>query len=554
MRPANTPAENTPLAAWLKSQTDFFSKNLRLIVALAAQRFIVQLIGLYLLAFILAGLLIDDRRPTAVQFVFLSAVFAAQLLLQWQEAEEKLTLSKTVLQHFQEGLMQALQHKSLATVRDHSIAAWQSFFIKRLPALQAYYSEYLPQQRLAALVPLAVLAVALTLNWPVAILLALVAPLIPLFMYLVGKGAAAAHREHFRLLERLGGVFLDRLQARQLLHVHRAVARQKAIFMEAADVVKNRTLAVLRLAFLSASVLDFFATVGVALVAVYVGFSLLGEIHIGKVSARLTFQSGLFVLFLAPLFFAELKTLGRLYHLRAEAVGAAEAIHRVLIADAPACRAEELQLRDLQVLSEQGEILLRAAELTLSHGDKILLQGPSGAGKTALLEALAGMRRMSAREGEHALDTNQLAWLNQDPVVLCGSVRHNLCLGKPFSDARLRQVLSQVELEPWVRQLPRGLDTRLGDYPPLSGGQKQRLAIARLLLFDKAIVFLDEPTAHLGTDQARRISAMLRRVLSDKTLIWVEHDLVCDDFFQQRWLLDADTGQLQLVGVNKLCA
>lgn len=541
--------------AWLKTHIRTFSAAIHFVVGLAAAKFILQMVSLYLLSDSVAQYLIENRRPDTIIFYWFAGVLLAQILLLAWHDKKKLKLAGEVAQFFQTRLTQQLQAGSLAIIRDHSIASWQSFYIHRIPALQSYYSEYITQQRLATLVPVCVLLVVFPISWLVGLILLIAAPLIPLFMWLTGKGAAAAQQRHFMAMERLGSIFLDRLQARRLLHVHHAVSRQQQYFETAAQALKQKTLDVLRVAFLSSSVLDFFATVGMALVAVFVGFSLLGIITFGSWPSGLSFQEGLFALLLSPLFFSELKNLGRCYHLRAEALGAADVIETVL--NRACCSSipcdQSLTLHELTITTAQKKPLLFARQLTLNPGDHVLLQGDSGAGKTTLLEVLLGMRPAEARELQ-TLAREQVAWLSQQPVILASSVRENLALGTDMRASDIHQRLDHVGLSEWVSQLPQGLDTPLGDHPPMSGGQQQRLAIARLLLFDNPVVFLDEPTAHLGEDQATAIIALLQQHLHHKTVIWVSHELSCESFFNKRWSINGDGQLTQIEEDDRLCA
>lgn len=540
---------------WLNTHIRTFSAAIHFVVALAAAKFILQMASLYLLSDIVAQYLIESRRPDAVTFYGLAGVLLAQMLLLAYHDKKKLTLAGEVANYFQQHLTQQLQRGSLAVIRDYSIARWQSFYIHRLPALQSYYSEYITQQRLATLMPVCVLLVVFPISWLAALILLVAAPLIPLFMWITGKGAAAAQQRHFIALERLGSIFLDRLQARRLLHVHHAVDRQQQYFHTAAEALKQKTLDVLRVAFLSSSVLDFFATVGMALIAVFVGFSLLGIITVGSWQSGLSFQEGLFALLLSPLFFSELKNLGRCYHLRAEALGAADAIEAVLNrpCGATATCSPPLILHELTLSTAQKTPLLFARQLTLNLGDHVLLQGDSGSGKTTLLEVLLGMRSASAR-ALCTLEREQVTWLSQQAVILAGSVRENLMMGMPMAERCLYERLDQVGLREWVSQLPQGLDTPLGDHPPMSGGQQQRLAIARVLLFDNPVVFLDEPTAHLGEAQADAIIALLQQHLHHKTVIWVSHELSGGSFFNKRWCIDAEGELTEIEEGDRLCA
>ena len=234
---------------------------------------------------------------------------------------------------------------------------------------------------------------------------------------------------------------------------------------------------VVGVAFLSSSVLDFFATLSVALVAVFIGFSLLGELNLGP---EISLQQGLWVLLSVPLILSEMKKLGQVYHQKAEAEAASECLFPLFTTlndNAPAQEREvtkgEMKNKPFVGFDAQDfrvSNLLKAEHLKVALGEHIRLNGVSGSGKTVLLEALAGQRKAS-----QSFDGSYV-WVSQTPVVLPGSVRDNLLLDAHYSDSALCEVLNSVELADWLSSLPNGLDTLMTEYPSLSGGEAQRLA------------------------------------------------------------------------------
>ena len=526
------------LAAWLRAEGKRFRRSVSSVVGLSMVATIAQVSALFLLATLAQQWVIDAQQPSPKLLLGLGSALVLQLLFQRLREGLRSRLGDGVQAHYQRALRQRLDERSLALIRDYSAASWQSFFTRRVSALQLYFCDYVPQILLAVLVPLLVLLIVLPFSWLVALTLLVTAPLVPLFMWLVGMGAAVAHREHFVAIERLASLFLDRLRARQLLQVFNRVGAERAFFNDASADLKQRTMKVVSLAFLSSSVLDFFTTLSIALVAVFVGFSLLGEINFGHWSAGLSLRDGLFMLLLAPLFFSELRLLGRHYHSKAEALGAADALQSILDLPPLAVTAHRLPLTlpSFKVLaSDAGRAILDVPALTLSEGERILLSGASGSGKTSLLEALLGQRPVSSEGSMYCLERGDVAWLDQSPPVLPGSVRENLTLGQPRDDTRLLAALDDVGLGEWLAQQPLGLDTLMGDYPPLSGGQRQRLAIARLVLQQARVAFLDEPTAHLAPEQREAITALLQRQLADRTVIWIAHGQEMSEFFTGQW-------------------
>ncbi|MED5234877.1 MAG: ATP-binding cassette domain-containing protein, partial [Pseudomonadota bacterium] len=330
--------------------------------------------------------------------------------------------------------------------------------------------------------------------------------------------------------------------------------------------------------FLSNSVLDFFATLAVALTAVFIGFSLLGELSIGP---EITLQQGLWILLTVPLLLSEMKKLGQVYHQKAQAEAA-----KTELAPLFSCFAQNLDCSAVNAvntatshyhLSEPGvlltannlkvydinagqthsqsscattdvdepSVLLHAESLEVSKGDKILISGRSGSGKTLLLEALGGQRSSTHTFSE------PVVWITQHPVITSGTVRENLCLNDTYTDDALMKALEAVELDLWLSLLPLGLDTEMTDYPLLSGGEAQRLSLARALLRKDNIWLLDEPTAHLPDAQHTRLAQLIERLGKDKTLIWASHKALPANWFNRFWTVSRSTPEQDAISNSK---
>lgn len=438
------------------------------------------------------------------------------------------SLNTTIESNLLTKLNDRLNTEQHLLAKSQSVFSWQKIYLEHIPALALYISQYVTQKYLAVLLPLLVLIVLTPVNWFVTLVLILTLPLVPTFMILVGHKAANLHRKHFVSLERLGGLFIDRLKALTLLSTFNQHDKQQDLLHQSSQVVNRQTMKVVSVAFLSNTVLDFFSTVAMALVAVYIGFTLLGEINLGP---ELNFQLGLFLLLVAPLLFSELKTLGRLYHQKAKAEAAFDVLMPVLNKQNVATAKEDFtgfQWLNFQI--HQPE--LHAKQLILNTNDKVLLTGQSGSGKSTLLSALMGLKNSS-----HLCNVNSVL-VGQKPVIMPGSVRDNLQLDKSLTEQQLWDVLAKVELTETIKRLPNGLNTKLGEHPPLSGGEAQRLCLARALLQDVELVLLDEPTAHLTETQHRELTQLICELCSNKTVIWASHKPLSTDWFNKQWQIE----------------
>lgn len=428
--------------------------------------------------------------------------------------------------------------------------ALSATLLEQVEAVDGYFARYRPQQWLAVVVPLVLLAAVLPFSWAAAGILLLTAPLIPLFMILVGWGAKARQTRQMLALQRMSGYFLDCLRGLPTLRLLDAQQRQADAVARIGEDFRVRTMSVLRLAFLSGTVLEFFASVAIALTAVYLGFSLLGHLNFGFYGARPDLELTFFILLLAPEFYQPLRDLGTHYHARAEALAAAGALRAVLLAPAKTGRPDaisvsdsavvdgappSLQLRAIGFQYREGEPVLSSCDLSVQAGEAVAIVGPSGGGKTTLLRLLLGQLHPSegvVRVNGQALDGMDLAqwregigWMSQHPQLLAASLADNLRVARADADdAALRHALQFAGLDAWFASLPQGLQTPLGEGGrPLSGGQLRRLALARVWLRPARLLLLDEPTASLDADTEAFVVQAIARLRQGRTMVLLSH-------------------------------
>lgn len=540
---------------WLRQISHHYRKQLSFLLLLRLMVFASQVVCFWSFAQIMEQFIIAKtsiRNDELLTFTFSATIW---LILRHIIVEKQLSLENDVEQELQHQINTELHTQQTALVKQHSSYFWQQIFLNHIPAVAEFISQYQLQKMLSGLMPILVIVAIWPANYFVAIITLLTLPVIPIFMILVGKGAANLQRQHFTALERLGGLFVDRLKAITLISVFAKQRQQVAQLAQASSIVNDRTMKVVGVAFLSTSVLDFFATIAIALVAVFIGFSLLGELSIGP---EITLDIGLYLLLLTPLLFSELKTLGRLYHQKAKAESAADNIVTAL--SLQTALSESKTLSESKALSTKKSVphidktqtanqeafqaidwlnysvshpAIHAKRLSIHRGDKICLHGSSGAGKTVLLEALMNMRQAS-----HVLSVDAIM-LSQQAVVLPGTIRENLTLDSTYTtaDDELIDMLQRVELSDWVSQQQHGLQTILGEHPPMSGGEAQRLCLARALLQHPEIIIFDEPTAHLTEQQHQSLVELICQLSADKTVIWASHKPLPETWFTHHWHL-----------------
>ncbi|OOO19992.1 thiol reductant ABC exporter subunit CydD [Rhizobium sophoriradicis] len=409
-----------------------------------------------------------------------------------------------------------------------------------------YLARFQPARVKASLVPLVILAVILPVSWIAALVLLFAAPLIPIFMALIGWRAQAASGKQLIATGGLNSFLLDRLRGLATIRALKAVDATALRLRREAESLRARTMAVLKIAFLSSAVLELFAALGVAMIAVYVGFSLLGEIRFGTWAGRLDLIEGLFILLLAPAFFEPLRELSAVWHDRAAGEAALKAMDALAAGglsirgsaeaataqgtEAPHIRFENVDFR----YAADEPLVLCGFDLDIAAGEHLALLGASGSGKSTLLSLMAGLApctggRIVIGGVELADDTAALlrggmAWIGQKPHFFAGTITGNITLGRsdiPRGDvtgaldaARLEKVAAAYGGRP------------LGEGGiGLSGGEALRLAIARAAYNPHLrIILADEPTAHLDAATAAEITESLLSLSRGRTLIVATHD------------------------------
>ncbi|GIF70505.1 thiol reductant ABC exporter subunit CydD [Asanoa siamensis] len=400
-----------------------------------------------------------------------------------------------------------------------------------LDGLDAYFTGYLPQLVLGVTIPIAVLARLVFADWTSAVIVAVTIPLIPIFGALVGWQAQVATERQWRRLSRLGGHFLDMLRGLPTLRAFGRAQAQVDVVRRMADAHRAATMRTLRIAFLSALVLELVATISVALVAVPVGLRLL--------SGGMTLQVALLVLLLTPEAYLPLRAAGSKFHASLEGLTALDEALSALPDETPVPAGGAVPRRGPIVLSGvtvayDRTTALRDVSLTIRPGERVAIIGPSGAGKSTLLALLLGFVRPTA--GQVLVDgvdlagadltawRRQVAWVPQRAHLFAGTVADNVRLGAP-DDADVEKAAAAAALDEVVDGLPDGWETRLGERGyGLSSGQRQRIALARAFLRDDAaLVLLDEPTARLDAASEAAVVEATVNLLAGRTGVFVAH-------------------------------
>jgi ATP-binding cassette subfamily C protein CydD len=453
--------------------------------------------------------------------------------------------ARTVQHHLRERLLAALFVPSRVADASFAPRAGQhaQAVVEHVDRIGPYVARYLPRTWLAVLAPAAFLAVIFPLNWVAGLILLCATPVIPVYMALVGMDAEARSKRQLDTVRVLSGYFLDRLKGLSTLKSLGAAEREVTRIGAASDSLGRRSMEVLSVALLSSAVLEFFSTFAIAIVAMYIGFGLLGYVHLGFDPApeRPSLQVALFVLLLAPAYFQPLRAFAASYHDRADALAAAEHLLPLLRPDLLLLRAEVppsaeapadrhfrgISLQDVDVqFAGQESPALRHVTLTIRPGEMVALTGPSGAGKSTLLAVLGGLLRATAGliSDERTL-LAESSWLGQRPYLFTGSIADNIRLARPdAAPAMVQYAAGMAGVLEFADTLPDRLDSSTGERGRLlSGGQAQRVAVARAILKDAPLLLLDEPTAYLDPVTEGELIGAVASLAPRKTIVIATH-------------------------------
>ena len=507
------------------------------LIVLAARLLTAVVDGVFL-----GGLALADVRSLLVALAVIAAVRG---LLLWAGELTSSRVATRVKSDLRERLTAHVLALGPAFTRGERTGELVNTAVEGIEALDAYFSQYLPQLALAVLIPVTFLLVVFPIDFLSGLVLLLTAPLIPVFMILIGSLADSLTRRQWTALSRMSAHFLDVLQGLTTLKLFNRSREQIAVIAEISDRYRDTTLEVLRVAFLSALVLEMVGTLSTAVIAVEIGLRLL--------YGRLAFEQAFFILVLTPEFYLPLRLLGTRFHAGIAGVTAARRVFEMLempMGDTVTRRHGEtanslpasprhrvtVSFADVHYAYDRGaRPALNGISFEIRPGEKVALVGPSGAGKSTIAQLLLGFIQptsgtiTSADERDRAcsFELPAIAWVPQLPYLFNTSVAANIRLGRPDAEAdELVRAAQLAGADDFIRALPQGYETVIGERGTrLSGGQAQRIALARAFLLDATLVILDEATANLDPESEAQIQASLARLLAGRSALIIAHRL-----------------------------
>lgn len=502
-----------------------------------------------MIAWAVQRVFVENAAPASVTvpLAWLSLIGLLRAGLGWCGRRWADDAVETIRLRLRESVVRRLFAQGPLKLRQQRSGALTELMGTHVDALEGYFGGFVLARIEVVAVPLFVLVAVFFVDRIVGTVLLLTMPLIPLFMMLVGWGAEAASRRQLQALTRMSGHFADRLRGLGLIRLYGRAEAELAGISLAADNLRERSLKVLRIAFLSSAVMEFFASLSVAMVAMYLGLTYLGMLNFR--GPPLTLGIGVFCLLLAPEFYAPLRRLAAHYHDRASALAALGELETTLettfdddakdaasLATSPGSAYVEAagsQPRTWPAISVRHAALrplgaahdvLEDVSFELPAGGRLAIVGPSGCGKSTLLEALAGW--LPAQSGQVIVPAaTRTGYAPQRPFLFHGSIADNLRMARPnATDAQLYAAAEAAQVTAFAARLPQGLDTVIGERGfGLSGGEARRIALARVFLREPTLLLLDEPTAFLDPHTEAALLRSIAAFSQGRTLVIATH-------------------------------
>jgi ATP-binding cassette, subfamily C, bacterial CydD len=523
-----------------------------------------QFVGTVLFSFIAASLLLlqaaglssvisqvylekATARAVTPLIIGIAIVILLRGLCVWGSEITSNALAVRIKQGLRELTVAKLFHLGPAYLQEEQSGELATTINQGIESIDAYFSQFLPQVILAALIPLMILILVFPLDWITGLILLFTAPLIPFFLYLIGRATERVTGRQFETLQRMSAFFLDTLHALATLKIFGRSRERLEEVRKVNEDYRNATMTVLRVTFLSAFALELVATISTALVAVQIGLRLL--------NGGIAYQQALFILIITPEFYLPLRNLGLRFHAAMNGVTSAERIYAIL--DQPEInltltlkrgnQAERNLFRLDQIRIEfdhvsyhhhgQERSILQDIHFQIPSKKITALVGVSGVGKTTLSQLLLGfIRPVSGRIlvngnvfDEYPIDLwrSQISWVPQRAALFQDTLRANLLIANP--DAAVSQIdiaLKAAGLRAFIDSLPKGLETKIGEGGTrLSGGERSRLALARAFLRNVPFLIFDESTAYMDVELEKLIEESIVNLCKDKTALIIAHRL-----------------------------
>ena len=489
----------------------------------------------YIIAYLADKLLFDELNHSAATpfLALLFFFFVVKAVLNYINRLKMEEISLNLQSKLRYKLLQALA-LDFKSIQRKPKGQWLAIITKGVDKLDVYLTSFIPQFGLLITIPLVLVTFTFINDWISGLIFLFTAPLIPFFMILIGKIADKENKKQWQVFQKLAVYMADLLPGLLVVKAYNQTQRQLKQVEKNGEKFSEATLKVLKIAFISAFMLEFIATISIAIIAVNIGLRLL----YGQVS----FLPAFFCLLVAPQFYQPFRQFGSAFHEAMNGIVASSEIYK-LIQAAPNNKQKNIVLemeKAPQIISENVDFSYKNDEkvhkdlnFTIKAGSQVVLTGANGAGKSTIFKLLLKLLDVKAGkilvDGKNLYDIDEQSWLNnigwvaQEPYVFKSSLRENITLGRACSKTQLERVTQLVNLTEFIKKQEHGYDSIVGGAINLSSGQKRRLGLARALLCNPKVLLLDEPMENLDSKNEELIKSVLEKLKGKVTVIIIAH-------------------------------
>lgn len=536
-------ADKKMLKGWVRQQNRANRSATMSLALIGMLNVVTGMVLMWSLASMLATWLAGGQHATPYPMVVLFIIASlVRVFLGYLQETLALHVGEEARKRLRRSIVERFFAQGPSLLRHQHSAALAAMVTDRVEALEGYFARWLPASALWVVAQWSVVVVVFWQNHHAGYILGACCLFLPVFQAVFGIATAIASRRQILALNRLQVRFLDRIRGIATIVLSGNAVKDSAELGRAADELRQRTMKVLRVAFLTSASTDL------AMIVALIGI-VIDQHHRLQQGSFSSIESIIFAVLMVPEAFAPFRALSAAYQDRAQITHSGEALQKLPALQAPitpertSSVAPErtkagiaLDVRDVSYRwVEDRPLALDHVSFHLEPGQIALLTGPSGAGKSTLIEALLGFIR--PLEGQislggvdiqtlHPADvTRQISWIGQKPVLFAGSLKENIMFAAPHaSEAQFQAALEASAITHYLPLLPEGVETRLGEGGfGLSGGQAQRIAIARAFLKDAPLLIMDEPTAHLDPETEGDILTALKPLLQGRTAVISTH-------------------------------
>lgn len=529
--------------SWLKAQKKHAHGKLSKAIALGSVNGLLMIMQTAILAYLIDLVIFSSEESkaytlTQISVLLVGVIFVRAALGYFSECYSRRG-AMLIKANIRSRLLYRLFQLGPAYSQTKGSAKLASLLNQGIDSLEDYFAGYLPVIAYCAVIPIAILIAVFPIDWQSGLILLFTAPIVPFFMILIGHKAQRLNQEHWAKLQRMSSHFLDIIQGLTQLKIFNASRREIAAVKKISDDYGDETMSILKIAFLSSFVLEFLASISIALVAVVLGFRL----YYGDVD----YVFALWVLLLAPEFYLPFRQLGTQYHAKMAGVTAAEDLVDVLSQSQSQSQLQQnnttvfnspftIEIKNVDFAYPQRANALTDINTFFSAQGLYAIIGDSGSGKSTLIDMILGFIQPSA--GQININdvpltaTNRDAWLQhcgwiaQQAEVFQGSLAFNVALSEAYDNDLVVEALAKAGLAEHLTSLKNGIETQIGEFGVgLSGGQVQRLALARVFYHQPDVLILDEPTSHLDKQTEQIITDSINAYAKSHLVIVIAHRL-----------------------------